>query len=147
MNEISKPSIATEASDLASTIFVIDDDMFTLSLVRRTLQLTSYRVITVADAKSGIKLFRENRPDLVITDIMMPGTDGIETIRILREIDLRVPIIAMSGGGQMRFTQILNAAKALGANETICKPFQPAELLAVITRVLDRADGRKKSSP
>ena len=120
-----------------ATILVIDDDLFMLAYVRKTLQKASHRVITAPDAMLGIEFFRRHRPALVITDIMMPDTDGIETIRILRGLDAGTRIIAMSGGGRLGFTRILAFAKQLGADETICKPFAPDEVLAAVARVLE----------
>jgi DNA-binding response OmpR family regulator len=131
------PAPTADRRAAPATILVIDDDLFMLSFVRKMLQKASHRVVTAPDATLGIEFFRRQRPALVITDIMMPDKDGIETIRILRGLDAAIPIIAMSGGGRLGFTQILNAAKQLGADETISKPFAPDEFLAVVARVLE----------
>jgi DNA-binding response OmpR family regulator len=75
--------------------------------------------------------------DLVITDVLMPGLEGIETIRGLRRRADKVPILAISGGGQTGFRDALDAARLLGANDTLSKPFQMRELVDKVRVLLE----------
>ncbi len=121
------------------TILVIDDEPFMLELVRKILESAQYQVITATAANVGIDAYRDRRPDLVLTDLIMPDKDGLEMIQELRQLDPAVRIIAMSGGGRSGYTNALPAAKAFGAHETLRKPFPPDVLLAAVERVLGGA--------
>ena len=119
-----------------ATILVIDDEPFMLDFVRKILESAQHRVLTATSADSGIEAYREHRPDLVITDLIMPEKDGLETIRDLRRIDPAARIIAISGGGRSGYTNALEAAKAFGAQATLRKPFAPNVLLDAVVKVM-----------
>jgi len=96
------------------------------------LQIYGFDVLTAADGEAGLQAYREHHPAAVITDIMMPGRDGIETIRTLRREFPDAKIIAMSGGGRIGNTDFVSLAVKLGADCGIHKPFdieKPVELL------------------
>ena len=95
-----------------------------------------YEVIEANDGEVGLKLFRDHRPAVVITDIFMPNHEGIETIRELRREAPTVAIIAMSGAGQGEGTRYLDTARKLGADAVLVKPFRRAKLIATIKRLL-----------
>lgn len=95
-----------------------------------------FEMVTANDGEEGIKLFREHQFDLVITDIIMPVMEGIETILQLRKINPGVKIIAMSGGGQVRADNYLNTATALKVNAVLKKPFSYEELLTALSSTL-----------
>jgi len=82
-----------------------------------------------------IEAFRIAVPDAVLTDLIMPDTDGIETIREFRRIHSKVIIIAMSGGGWVGTRNYLKAAKLLGADETLTKPFAKEDVAAMVERL------------
>jgi DNA-binding NtrC family response regulator len=119
------------------TILVIDDEPFMLELVRKILEAARYRVVTATSADSGLDAYREAKPDLVITDLIMPEKDGLEAIQELLRHNPGARIIAMSGGGRSGYANALPAARAFGAIETLRKPFPPDILLAAVTRALD----------
>ena len=73
-------------------------------------------------------------PDVIIVDLYMPRQDGIQVIAALRQAGIKTPIIAISGGGSIRFTKMLEVAKVLGANFSLAKPFPASELLELIER-------------
>jgi DNA-binding response OmpR family regulator len=98
-----------------------------------------YEVTEAGDGSEGIKLYREVRPDLVITDLVMPEKEGIETIVELRRDFPEVKIIAISGGNNNRSGSYLSMAEKLGAERTIGKPFKIPELLGAVRAVLDGA--------
>ncbi|MCH8154484.1 MAG: response regulator [Proteobacteria bacterium] len=78
----------------------------------------------------------ENRPDLIITDIIMPEKEGVETIIALRRADPDLPIIAISGGGRLDATDFLTMAGKLGARRTLSKPFRRDQLLEAVGECL-----------
>src|SRR5215475_12447612 len=113
-------------------ILIIDDEAPVRRLLRHMLEKEGYEVIDAPDGEVGIKLFRERPSDLVLTDILMPEKEGIETIIELRKSFPRVKIIAMSGGGRMGKLDVLPIAKSFGALQTLEKPFERHELLDAI---------------
>lgn len=122
-----------------ATILVIDDELFMLEFVRKILESAQHTVLVATSADSGLDAYRAHRPDLVITDLIMPDKDGLEAIQELRQENPATRIIAISGGGRSGYTNALEAAKAFGAVETVRKPFSPNVLLAAVTRALGGA--------
>lgn len=121
-----------------TTILLIDDDPLVAFTVERMLQGAGHDIIRATDGEKGIKLLKESRVDLVITDIIMPVKEGIETIREIREHDAKIPVIAVSGGGHGSGGNYLRMAQALGATEVLAKPFDQDELLAAVNRCLKK---------
>lgn len=118
------------------TILVVDDEAFMLDFVRRILESAGYQVIAAGNAELGLAAYRAERPDAVVTDLIMPEKDGLELIQELRRADPDLPIVAISGGGKSRYIDALEAAKAFGARETLRKPFLPNLLLEAVARAL-----------
>ena len=85
------------ASDSAKHILIVDDDEMMRQFVKELLQVNNFKITEAENGKVGLKEFRENTPDLVITDIIMPEMEGISFNRKLREYDKDIPIIAMTG--------------------------------------------------
>jgi DNA-binding response OmpR family regulator len=123
---------------VANTILIIDDDAVMRKMLRLSLEAEKFNVITAANGREGIALFRDREPALVITDILMPEQDGIETIRQIRHERFDAKIIAISGGGRIGRSDLLSIAKKLGADETLAKPFERKDLLALIRPLLAR---------
>jgi len=119
-----------------STVLVIDDDPGMREMMRSMLESAKYQVILATSGVSALPLFREQRPQLVITDILMPDKDGIETVREIRKIDPDAKIIAVSGGGRAKYTNFLHIAQEFGASEVLEKPFRREELLAAVGRTI-----------
>jgi CheY-like chemotaxis protein len=111
-----------------ATVLVIDDDPHYRKVVRAMLESSGHVVRQASDGNGGIESFASTRPDLVITDMIMPELDGIETIRALRDLDPSVPIIAISGGSG----SVLMVARDAGAVEALAKPFDSARLLTAV---------------
>ena len=118
-------------------ILVIDDDDQIRSMLRRVLEHEGYAVEEAADGLEGERTYRENPADLVITDIVMPNKEGIETIKDLVQEFPDVKIIATSGGGRMRPQPYLEIAEALGVDRVFAKPFDIKELLAAVKELLE----------
>jgi DNA-binding response OmpR family regulator len=110
-------------------ILVIDDDHVLRNSVTRVLRSHGYEVVTAADGERGMTMFRNERPELVITDIIMPQKEGIETIRLMRRECPDIKIVAISGGGHFGNFDILAIAHKLGADDVMHKPFDATELL------------------
>lgn len=100
------------------------------------MEQSGHEVIDAPNGKLGFKLFKENSLDLVITDIVMPEMDGLETITEIRKIDRNIKIIAISGGGIVKGFDYLLVAERLGADRTLKKPFDWSELLCVVKELI-----------
>lgn len=122
-------------ADLPKNILVVDDDDMLRSYVKELLKLNNYTVTEAANGKVGLKEFRENKPDLVITDIIMPEMEGISFIRKLREYSQDTPIIAMTGNVHGHMDEYLEISSQIGANEILRKPIDSKEFLATINRL------------
>lgn len=121
-------------------IIIIDDQDAIRSIVRRTLERHGHTVVEAPDGQAGMRLLLEQPVDLVITDIFMPGQDGIETLRAVRKDFPGVPVIVMSGGSRIGDLDLREAAEVLGAVRTIQKPFGAHEILKVVSEVLGQRD-------
>ena len=118
-------------------ILVIDDDDQIRTTLHQVLDLEGHEVVNASNGKEGIKLFEENGADLIITDILMPEKEGLETIMDLRKDFPDVKIIAISGGGQIDANSYLSMAKQFGALRTLPKPFELEELLDAVRELLE----------
>ena len=121
-------------------VLVIDDDAAIRLSLSILLRAKGYRTIVADCGAAGFEQFVENRPHIVISDMVMPGHEGIATIRKIRDMDAEVIIIAMSGsieGGPMSFLQ---KARDAGADASLEKPFETAQLLQVIKAASRRSD-------
>jgi len=110
-------------------ILVVDDNTALLEMINETLLDHGYDVAMTSDGKDATKLFTDFNPDIVLTDIVMPGVDGIELLLGLRKLKSDIKIMAMSGGNRGHADTYLHMAEKLGANKIISKPFQISELL------------------
>ena len=119
-------------------ILVIEDDDSVRKLIRRILEGAGYTVLEAPDGVQGVQVYREQRPDLVLTDIFMPGKEGLETILELGLLDPEVRIIAVSGGGNMGILNSLPMAAKLGALRTLSKPFSGKELVDLVEEIFPR---------
>jgi CheY-like chemotaxis protein len=122
-----------------SRVLVIDDEPDVCDSVSLTLERAGHDVSTASDGKSGLELCRSSRMDVVISDIIMPGMQGVEVIKRLREEFPDIRIIAISGGGNaaiagyqpdsIKTAAYIAAAERAGADACLTKPFSRAELL------------------
>jgi CheY-like chemotaxis protein len=118
-------------------ILVIDDEPLIRSTVVTILTREGFSVEAASDGVAGIAMFHKNPPDVVITDMFMPNKDGIEIVMELKRSSYpRTKIIAMTGGGQTRMMEVASAAKLLGANHILHKPFERESLLAAVYAAL-----------
>ncbi len=117
-------------------VLLIDDDELVRNSLTIGLSLEGYEVAAAAHGRDGWDMFSAQRPDIVVTDIIMPEQEGIETILAIRKVDAGIPIIAMSGGSSMGNLNFLEVAKSFGASKVLQKPFSPKELIAAIKACL-----------
>jgi DNA-binding NtrC family response regulator len=117
-------------------ILIIDDDPSLRRALRKTLEHAGYGVIEADSSEGGVTTYREQQPDLVITDVYMPGGDGVEgTIRVLHEFP-HARVVVMTGGGWSDTDKVLSGARRLGAAGTLPKPFTSEEVVSTVKRVL-----------
>lgn len=119
-------------------ILVIDDDIEIRRLLRKLLKREGYQVFESSEGDEGIKRCCEQQIDLVITDLIMPGKEGIETIIQLKQDFPDVKIIAMSGGGQIKSEFYLECAEGFGAEHTFVKPIDRQKLLTAVKKLISK---------
>ena len=119
-----------------SRVLLIDDNESFRRMVSRTLVNAGYDVTEASDGRSGLAAFRQQPCDVVVTDIIMPDVEGLQTIQELRREDPTVKIIAMSGAGATRGVGYLDLASRFGARHILQKPFKQEQLLAALAEVL-----------
>lgn len=127
-------------------VVVVDDEPDIGEVIRRVLERAGFETTVVNNAASALQVIAEQAPEIVITDVIMPKTNGVELIKRLRAEHARVRVIAISGGGSfgplsykpdaISTHAFLAAAREAGAHEILTKPFDLSELLAAIRRQL-----------
>lgn len=128
---------------MKTRILVIEDDPGVLQVLRTLLTRRGYDVVSATDGRDGMKYFEAHTVDLVITDILMPNVDGIETLRRIKETQPIVPVLVISGGHDIGPEYYLRIAKALGATEGLMKPFGADDLYAAVARLLATASAAR----
>lgn len=121
--------MSSNIKDSSLTILVVDDEPINRALIERRLEREGYRVLTAENGREAVLKTREERPDLVLLDVMMPVMDGLEACRLIKDdaATQDIPIIFLSARDE---TQTKVSALALGANDYVSKPFKVEELLA-----------------
>ncbi len=124
------------------TILIVDDEEDIIELIRFNLRNEGYEVLTTQTGEGAIKMARQSQPDLMVLDLMLPGIDGLEVTRYLRNNDQTrdMPIVMLTAKGE---ESDIVAGLELGANDYISKPFSPRVLIARIRAILRR---RRKES-
>lgn len=120
----------------ARRILVIDDDEMLRGMLVQTLERAGYQVIEAPHGEAGLKLFRADPADLVITDLIMPEKEGVETMLELRRDYPHLPIIVVSGGSRASGRDYLPIARQLGVRCALAKPFSRQEILDAIREAL-----------
>lgn len=120
---------------MTKILVIEDEDSFRRVLVQM-LGKAGYEVRQAGDGNQALEVCAQFCPDLVLTDIIMPDKEGLETIQELLELSSTIKIIAMSGGGKFGPDSYLPLAEKLGAKATLQKPFMREEMLSTIAKVL-----------
>lgn len=119
-----------------SSILVIDDELPYQRACSAVLKRAGHHVVCASDGSEGMLRVNEATIDVVITDILMPGQEGLETIAALVQAHPRVPVIAMSGGGTFAAEECLGMSRGLGVAAVLRKPFTSEELLTAVQTAL-----------
>jgi len=128
--------VSAQADSPKKRILVIEDDFRLRTTLVQLLLHSGFEVIEAEEGGQGLALFEQQAVDLVVTDLIMPGKEGMETILELRQNHPDLKIIAMSGGGRVRAAEYLPVAAAAGADRTIQKPFAFDRLLELVNELL-----------
>jgi len=128
-------------------ILIVDDDSAVQLTIRLLLERAGHSVVTANDGRNGLAQFERDDFDLLFLDIFMPGMDGFETMRLVRQQKPLIPIIVISGRPMPTESSpdFLTMATKLGAVSSLQKPFKPADLLAAVTGCLEAA--KRLSAP
>jgi CheY-like chemotaxis protein len=122
-------------------ILVIDDDPVVRRVVTLALEAAGHSVLRCENGRKAVAYLQHDHADLLITDIVMPEMDGVETLRAARQLDPNLPILAISGGGSFDPKDYLGIAQAFGATAILSKPFRPTELMDLVSQLLAPAAG------
>ncbi|RLC25027.1 MAG: DNA-binding response regulator [Deltaproteobacteria bacterium] len=123
-------------------ILIVDDEEDIIELIKYNLKNEGYSILTAMTGEQAIKTARQSRPDLIVLDLMLPGIDGLEVTKYLKNYEQTrdIPIVMLTAKGEE--SDIVTGLE-LGANDYISKPFSPKVLVARIRAILRR---RKKNS-
>ncbi|MDY6824730.1 MAG: response regulator [Thermodesulfobacteriota bacterium] len=121
-------------------ILVIDDEESIRRMLRVWLENEGHTVSEASNGEEGVRCYRAGTAELIITDLIMPDKEGIETIIELKEVNSGVKIIAISGGGRNTPTGYLDMAEHLGAVRTFNKPIRKQDLMAAVAELLSIPD-------
>jgi DNA-binding NtrC family response regulator len=113
-------------------VLVIDDEPQMRSLLCQALQMHGHEVEQAADGREALRHYAKQPPDLLITDLIMPGMEGIETILAFHRQWPAIPIIAISGGGRIGPEDYLSMAVQMGASRAFAKPFPLEAMIAAV---------------
>ncbi|MDV7339613.1 response regulator [Terasakiella sp. A23] len=119
-----------------TTILVIDDEELARFTIREVLESEGFNILEAEDGEKGLAVFHATPVDLIITDIIMPHKEGVETIIELKQEAPDLKIIAISGGGRTRNLDFLKLAGEYGADKVIAKPFSATDLLSAVKECL-----------
>jgi CheY-like chemotaxis protein len=120
----------------AKRILIIDDEPTAIDLLRKILEMDGYEVVSARNGQEGVEMFQQHPCDLVITDMVMPVKDGLQTILDLRSQVPNLPIIAISGGGTISKERYLAVAGYLNRVITIAKPFAIEDITEAVENLL-----------
>jgi len=117
-------------------ILIIDDDHHILLMLKKMLEKAGFEVDLASNGVDGLELFQKIQADLVITDIIMPEKEGLETIREMKMLRSDLKILAMSGGGKISADNYLETAKIFGATMVLEKPFSQKTMVDAVNKLM-----------
>lgn len=120
---------------MGNRIFILDDEPDVVGLLRIILEKEGFDVESETDARGGLSRLLDDPPDLLVLDLMMPGVDGFEVLKLLRQdfVSPRFPILILSA---RTGTEDKIQSLQLGADGYLCKPFSPKHLIAEVNRLV-----------
>jgi len=121
---------------MSQKVLVVDDEESILTLIKYNLEKAGLRAITAEDGERALEIIKEENPDLIILDIMLPGIDGVEICKRLRKEDYHIPILMLTAKDE-EIDKILGLE--IGADDYMTKPFSTRELMARVKAMLRRS--------
>jgi DNA-binding response OmpR family regulator len=125
-----------------ATILLIDDEPELRATMREILEEAGYAVLEASEGQMGVQQCQESPVDLVVTDLLMPGYDGFQTIRALRRLRPSPKIIVCTGAGSSDRRELLAFAQEVGADRTLPKPLQARDFLVAVRELLGETAGQ-----
>jgi len=124
---------------MKKTILSVEDTPGIRRLIRMTLEYMGFHVLEAADGAEGLAMAREHHPDLVLMDVRMPGVSGLSACESMRADPLLkdIPVVMLSSADHQAD---IDAGMASGAKAYLVKPFQPVELIYLVTRLIEEGD-------
>lgn len=126
---------------VTARILLIEDDDQLRGLLIKVLSRSGYAVREACNGREGSEILEREKFDAIVTDIVMPEQEGLETISQLRAQGLKIKVIAMTGGGRFSPDNYLALARQLGADATLAKPFSGKQLIEMLESVIGKAPG------
>ena len=123
-----------------AAVLVVDDDLELLRTLARRFHLAGSVVTVAKDGDEALARFNHSTPSVVVTDILMPNREGVETIMAMKTRAPEVKILAISGGGLLGAAGVLDLARRLGADDVLAKPFRSGQVLEAVRRLLGSAE-------
>jgi DNA-binding response OmpR family regulator len=120
---------------VAATILVVDDDPVILQLLEVAFEMDGFAVLTAADGEEGVRRARDDRPDAIVSDVMMPKLSGLDLVKALKADPdtASIPIVLLTAKAQQADVA---AGLEIGADEYVTKPFEPLDLVERVNRLL-----------
>lgn len=131
---------------MTQSILVVDDDSDVRELVCWMLEQDGYAAIPAEGGREALEHLAAHAPDLVITDVVMPGVDGFEVLLQLRLLAPKTGVLVMSGGGRLAPDLYLETARRMGAKAVLSKPFTRAEMLDAVHQVLPKCAAQSQTA-
>lgn len=131
-----KKNITFLEEDMSKTILVVDDEKSIVTLLQYNLKQAGFSVLTAQDGEEGLQLAVDEKPDLVVLDLMLPKLDGLEVCKQLRQLKVNIPILMLTAKDD-EFDKVLGLE--LGADDYLTKPFSPREVVARVKAILRRS--------
>jgi two-component system alkaline phosphatase synthesis response regulator PhoP len=128
---------------MSKKVLVVDDEQSIVTLLKYNLEQAGFEVLTASDGEEGKTIAIEERPDLIVLDLMLPKLDGIEVCKLLRQQKIMVPILMLTAKDD-EFDKVLGLE--LGADDYMTKPFSPREVVARVKAILRRSSFSQESS-
>ncbi|MCD6598260.1 MAG: response regulator [Bacteroidales bacterium] len=119
-----------------SRVLVIDDEPYILLMLKKLFEKEGFEVDIAINGDEGIRIFSKYPADVIITDIVMPEKEGLETIREFKQTNPDLKIIAISGGGRIDSKEYLDSARLFGASKVFRKPFKQREMVNAVNELL-----------
>ena len=125
----------------SKTILIVEDDSSARRAIGRFLKCEGWIILEASNGVQGLRIFRSQLPEIVLTDVVMPGFDGFFLTAVIKSISPQSPIIIMTGLGDPELDE---KAQDLGISALLRKPFDPEQLLVALSHVVGSFNGKKK---